>query len=515
MNYPVWDLPMGGGVLIAVVSILHVFVSHFAVGGGLWLVVTESRARRRGDTGLLAIVRGHSRVFLLITLVFGAISGVGIWFTIALVSPAAVSALLHAYLWGWAMEWVFFVVEIAAAMVYWYGWDRLDARTHMVVGWIYFVAAWASLAIINGIVTFMLTPGDWLQKHDFWIGFFNPTYFPSLVARTAFSLALAGLFALATAAFLPRTPLRTWCVRHNAVWVLGATLAGVAAGLWYRSTFPDWDEALLGALPILPVVVRWLVIGTAALVLLTLWPLLWPGRWRVGGAVLLMGAALLVFATAEWTREAGRKPFTIHGYLYSTGLRVADEAAIAADGLLAHTPWVDPDVIASGDPIRLGGELFRNHCTPCHTLDGYNGLRDWLSLVDDSTIAQVLPRLQYLRGRMPAWHGTADESAALAAWLESRRSMTPAAPSRPPQARRQAWEVSCGLCHTDNGYRGLRESLAGQSREELATLVESIQDLSEQMPLYSANDAQRARLLDYLVALAATTPSADTKGATP
>ena len=35
MNYPVWELAMGGGVLIAVVSILHVFVSHFAVGGGL------------------------------------------------------------------------------------------------------------------------------------------------------------------------------------------------------------------------------------------------------------------------------------------------------------------------------------------------------------------------------------------------------------------------------------------------------------------------------------------------
>ena len=36
--------------------------------------------------------------------------------------------------------------EIAAAMVYYYGWDRLDARTHVRVGWIYFVSAWASLA---------------------------------------------------------------------------------------------------------------------------------------------------------------------------------------------------------------------------------------------------------------------------------------------------------------------------------------------------------------------------------
>ena len=32
MNYPVWNVAFGAGLLIALVSILHVFVSHFAVG---------------------------------------------------------------------------------------------------------------------------------------------------------------------------------------------------------------------------------------------------------------------------------------------------------------------------------------------------------------------------------------------------------------------------------------------------------------------------------------------------
>lgn len=105
MNYPVWDLPMGGGVLIAVVAIPHVFISHFAVGGGLWLVVTEHLARRRQDGELLEFVRRLSKFFLLVTLVLGAITGVGIWFTISLVSPDAVSALIHTFLWGWAIEW--------------------------------------------------------------------------------------------------------------------------------------------------------------------------------------------------------------------------------------------------------------------------------------------------------------------------------------------------------------------------------------------------------------------------
>ena len=136
--------------------------------------------------------------------VLGAITGVGIWTTAALISPQAILTLIRAYVWGWAMEWVFFIVEIAAALVYWYGWERLDARTHQVVGWIYFIAAYMSLVIINGIVTFMLTPGGWLENKEFWTGFFNPTYWPSLALRSAAAAAQAGLFVLVTAAFLKR-----------------------------------------------------------------------------------------------------------------------------------------------------------------------------------------------------------------------------------------------------------------------------------------------------------------------
>ena len=40
MNYPVWQLEFaGGGLLIAMMAVIHVFISHFAVGGGLFLVV--------------------------------------------------------------------------------------------------------------------------------------------------------------------------------------------------------------------------------------------------------------------------------------------------------------------------------------------------------------------------------------------------------------------------------------------------------------------------------------------
>ena len=180
-------------------AILHVFVSHFAVGGGLFLVVTERKARRNNDLALLGWLKAHTKFFVLVTVVFGAISGVGIWFTIGLIGPTATSNLIHAYVWGWAIEWVFFFVEITAALLYLYGWDKLEARLHEWYGWIYFVAAFASMVVINGIITFMLTSGSWVKNHEFWKGFFNPTYFPSLAFRFAIALALAGIYALITA----------------------------------------------------------------------------------------------------------------------------------------------------------------------------------------------------------------------------------------------------------------------------------------------------------------------------
>ena len=115
MNYPIWDVP-GAGLLIAFISVLHVFISHFAVGGGLFLVLAERKARREQDGALRDYVKRHSRFFLLVTLVLGAVTGVGIWFTIALVNPQGTSSLINTFVWGWAAEWTFFITEIAAAI---------------------------------------------------------------------------------------------------------------------------------------------------------------------------------------------------------------------------------------------------------------------------------------------------------------------------------------------------------------------------------------------------------------
>jgi cytochrome bd-type quinol oxidase subunit 1 len=105
MDYPPFLVPtIGGSWLIGGNAILHVIIAHFAVGGGLLVVLTEQLARRRGDALWLGFARRQSAVLVLLSTVLGALTGVGIWFTIGLVQPAATASLIHNFVWGWAIE---------------------------------------------------------------------------------------------------------------------------------------------------------------------------------------------------------------------------------------------------------------------------------------------------------------------------------------------------------------------------------------------------------------------------
>ena len=169
-------------------------IAHFAVGGGMYLRTgrTKGPPRRTAATGWQSL-RSHSQFFLILTGVFGTVSGVGIWFAIGLANPKATSTLIHNFVFGWAIEWVFFIVELTPAAVYYYTWGRIPDALHLKVGWLYAISSFCTLVIINGILTFMLTPGDaWLavagtgqEASRFWQAFFNPTYWPSLAVRIA------------------------------------------------------------------------------------------------------------------------------------------------------------------------------------------------------------------------------------------------------------------------------------------------------------------------------------------
>ncbi len=420
MNYPIWDVPMlGGGMLIGIIAIVHVFVSHFAIGGGLYLVLTEMKARRSNDAAMLEFAKKHSTFFILVVLVFGAVTGVGIWWTIALVNPTATSTLIHVFVWAWAIEWVFFLVELTAAIIYYYGWDRMDPATHLKVGWIYVVSAWMSLFMINGILTFMLTPGKWVDSGSVAHGFFNPTMWPSLLIRTAVCIALAGLYALITGTLVQNADARERIVRYSAKWVIAGIATLPILGFWYVSQLPPMArEISMGGAPVVTLFAAGSIIFSVIVVVGAIaGPYLFPKHTHVTYAFGLAIIGLMATGVTEWVREAVRKPFIIYDYMYSNTLRVKDLADYSMNGILKYARWETPTDEDRRDPAKLGRKVFRAQCMSCHTVNGFNGIRFVVKGWDREFLDHQIMYLNQLKGFMPPFVGTDEERAGLVEFL--------------------------------------------------------------------------------------------------
>jgi mono/diheme cytochrome c family protein len=498
MNYPVWQLGFPGGLLIAAVAVLHVFISHFAVGGGAYLVLTERRAYSHNDSELLAYVRHHSKFFALLTVVLGAVTGVGIWFTIGLVSPEATSSLIHTFVWGWAIEWVFFFVEIAAALIYAYHWDTLDRQTHLIVGWIYFVAAWASLVVINGILTYMLTPGRWLETGNFWDGFFNPTYWPSLCIRTAMAVGLAGIFGLLTAMYEP-SPLRERVVRWAGWWLLLGIASLLPLSRWYFHDLPSYSRAYFSGLyPGMFTAVHHALLGAAvcagvALILTLVFALLRPKMMNAVVVAVLLVAGIGVMGSGEYLREFSRYPYVINSYIYANDVRVGQMEGIVASGVAKTSPWVEA---SADDPHAYGRQLFVIECGSCHSADGYRAMRKFARGWDAKFGSQILLHLPVVRETMPPFVGNEHDRAALGSYLAS---LAPATPSGANQKElgQQVFAIHCALCHSVGGQRRPLD-LKGTDADAIVGMLGTLGDINPDMPPFTGTEAEGHALAVYL-----------------
>ncbi len=424
MNYPIWEIPsIGTAFLVALISIPHVYVSHFAIGGGLFLVLTEIMGYREKSAAILDYTKKHAKFFLLLTMVFGGMTGVGIWFIIALANPAAVSSLIHTFVFGWAIEWVFFVGEIVALFIYYYTFGKMEKKRHIRVGWIYFIFAWLSMVVINGIVAYMLTPGKWLETKLFWDGFFNPTYWQSLAFRSLFALMIAGLFGLLTASFLKDQKIRLKLVRYSAKWLLFPVVLFLASALWYINSVPEFTRALiLVKSPRTAMFIKGFICLVPALILGTLIMVVkLPASLKRSVAFVLVILGLLQMGCFELTRELARRPYIISNYLYSTSIYVDDVDVVNKNGLLAEAKWVRHKNLTEANMLEAGHDLFRISCLPCHTVNGF--FNDLVPLTEKYTefgLDTYLNGVGKVKSEyMPPFMGNAQERKALARYIVS------------------------------------------------------------------------------------------------
>ncbi|MDD2499763.1 MAG: c-type cytochrome [Geobacter sp.] len=504
MNYPVWFVPtFGGGLLIALVAIIHVFVSHFAVGGGLYLVMAERKAIKEKSQAIMDFVKKHTKFFMLLTMVFGGLTGVAIWFVISLIHPAATSLLIHTFVFGWAAEWVFFLVEIVALFVYFYTFGKMDDRTHQTVGWIYFGAAWMSLFLINGIIDFMLTPGSWISNNDFWSGFFNPTFWPSLFFRSFMSFMLAGCYGFLTATFLEDEATRHRMIRYSGSWALVSLILSIPAGWWYLSVLPSPAGKLVsGASPTIKRAVMTGAFSMAALAGVLIALILLNPKARIRCLIIaVMVSAMGYMGAFEWTREAARRPYVINEVMYSNGILKKEVERINQEGFLKNAKWVQHKEVTEVNQLEAGRELFLHQCFACHTVGGFNN--DIVSRTKNMSFGAMrkyLATIHEKRYFMPPFVGNDAELKALAAYLTAGLHKKPLIDDSGAAGDRGKvlYEENCAACHSADS---IKPKMKGWDLAKVRASLDKLPALNPAMPDYAGPAADKEAMAGYLFGL--------------
>jgi len=452
MHYPWWHVPvLTSPMLIAAIAVVHVLVSHYAVGGGLFLAVEAAYAYQKRDREYLAYLRRHAGFFILLTVVFGAITGVGIWWTIGLASPLSTEVLIRTFVFGWATEWVFFVLELSAGFIFYYYWGRLPEKTHLTIGWIYALAAWISLVLITGITAFMLHPGDWIKpgSQNFWAAFFNPQFIPQTIARTGGALLLSSLYVYLHASLtVKEARLRDLIGSRSARPALLGAIMVTVGGLGWFYYLPESAAAALESAAVLTVlVVLIFALTVAVFLMLYLGPYRHPGWLTPGCALALFLMGLAAFSTGEFIREAVRKPYVVYNVVLSNQVLPQEVEGLKQGGYLEGGLWTKalvqqeyPQTIGADGAIdgkrllelpaadrrRLGEVLFQHHCNDCHAVRrGYSAVGPLVRGWTHEMIHDLIVDLDQAPFFMPPWCGTEPEAQLIADYLES------IAPERP------------------------------------------------------------------------------------
>lgn len=432
--YPQWFVPtIGSAIVIALIACFHILPSHLATGAFWFNVYVENKAVKENRSELLEFLKKYALLILIFSFIYGSLTGVGIWFAAAVSSPRAISLLIHNYVWGWATEWVFFIIEITAIYAYYYTLGKIDPVNHLRLGWIYAWGAWISMVIITGILAFMLTPGKWLQTGGFFDGFFNPTYFPQLFTRTAFMFTVASIYALIAVSFVKNESVKVEIAKKAGIWGLAGLVLTFILGAWYFAKLPNEAKNLLNTLPYMKTLMKVMII---CLVITAIYLVIFGFAIPKYNNIItgIISALILLFAIFgyEGIREGLRRPYIVNYVMYGSSQIIARDLPakgvksevdeIKKNGILSKLYYLPKEyrTVTPDNQLKVGEVIAIHLCSGCHSIakDGWiRPLPKLLAGMDKDTIKSLIQSFDS-SPYMPPFIGNEAELDALSAYLE-------------------------------------------------------------------------------------------------
>ena len=434
--------------LIAVIAILHVFINHgLAVGFIPYITWLEQigviKAGEHQITDLVwdNLIYKKMKIAFIITTSIGAMSGVGIWFSAALVSPASIGSLIRVFYLAWFIEWLVFVTEVVLILIYFLTWKNsntsLKAKVrHIKFGWFLSVFSWLTMAIIVSILGFMMDPGNWNNESTLLNGFTNPIYLPQLTFRTPTAMLVGGVVGmLLSTLFTPEgSEIRKKAVKYAGKWILAWAPFSILGAIYYWNLMPQaMKENMAIAVGTQEFaqyydLLKYFIVGAAFLsLLLAGFALLRPNKINFTQVLICCLFVFGFLGIFERVREFIRKPYIIGGYMYSNLLRVEDYPLYKRDGILKYATYTSVTEITPENKIMAGRDIFMITCSRCHTANpnGVNSITyvfermyGFGKPLDETSMKAYIPNMHNARTFMPPFPGNKNELDALVAYIK-------------------------------------------------------------------------------------------------
>lgn len=434
--YPMWYEPgIGSGWVVGLISTIHVLFSHTSVGAAIFFMILATIAYRQNRPELLDFIKKYGLFLLVFSYILGSITGPGIWYSTTVASPRGISSLIHSFVWKWATEWVFFVIEVVGVYMVVYLVGKVDQKTHLKLTIILGLASYATMLIILGILSFMMWPGkeEWFTQGGYLRAFYGENTFAQLAMRSAFMFSMTAVVgSIVTAGFKDQV-LRAQMNRWLAFFGIGGTVVGFLLFNWYLQTLPEYAHLIMeNRLP------AWFVPSLysilAGMLVYFIAMMLTP-RMITTWVASIATVAIVVFGLwpEEVARESIRKPYVAGQYVYSNqiiardvpGMRIKSEIPlIEKHGLLKTQVFLPENLrtVTADNALQVGQALATSMCANCHSLSttGIRPLGRYLGGNKDIPAIKVYLQAALSSGNtlyMPKIPLKDDEAEALAVYL--------------------------------------------------------------------------------------------------
>ena len=437
--YPLFYFPqIGSAWLMGITGAIHIMASHTSVGAALLFAFLAHKAYKEDRPELYEYMRKYGMFLLIFSYVVGSITGPGIWNTATVASPRGISALIHNFVWVWATEWVFFVVEVIGVFVLVYTIGKIDRKTHLKITYMFALASVSTLFLIIGIISFMMWPGSdtWYQTGSASDAFFGINTFPHMFIRLGFMIVMSAVVGFIISSNLKEVALRAEMTRKLSVIGMIGGVVILMSFLWYVQTLPQSALDLFHT-------VLWPVNGTSRIMTVSiiaaylLFAFALPKMINVPVATAMLAVVLVLgIWPGEKMRESMRKPYVAGRYVYSNQIIGRDVAGkhiksemniIAEKGLLTVSPFIPERLrtITPENQLEAGKLIAKLACSNCHALEkgaAYRPLPDRFPGQDAQTIEIVLTDVIATGtfSYMPPIKLPEHETKALAAWLATQ-----------------------------------------------------------------------------------------------